>query len=179
MGEDECGFGEFADAARAYGDPLKDAPAAGEQGESAFAAAAGRAQQRVVGLVVRGEDLAAGGLLDRRLDSVTGAVVAPDYLHAPFAIQARLLPMTVRVEPYPVPIGRPTSVTVFAEDADTRAPVAGEVRINNRPVAATNTPFRYTFRCRRVGRPPEVDVVCPEGAVLAPTYEPRSIDFGI
>ncbi len=56
-GEHERGPGEFTDTAGADGDPLKCSPAAGEQGEAAFAEAASRAQQRVVGLVVRGEDL--------------------------------------------------------------------------------------------------------------------------
>ena len=75
-GEHECGLGEFADAAGADGDALEGSPAAGEQGEAAFAEAAGRAQQGVVGLVVRGEDLPVGGLLDRCLDALAGAVVA-------------------------------------------------------------------------------------------------------
>jgi hypothetical protein len=69
-------LGEFADAAGADGDALEGSPAAGEQGEAAFAEAAGRAQQGVVGLVVRGEDLPVGGLLDRGLDALAGAVVA-------------------------------------------------------------------------------------------------------
>ncbi len=75
-GEHERGLGEFADAAGADGDPLECSPAAGEQGEAAFAEAAGRAQQGVVGLVVQGEDLPVGGLLDRCLDALACAVVA-------------------------------------------------------------------------------------------------------
>ena len=74
--EYECGLGEFADAAGAYGDPLECSPAAGEQREAAFAEAAGGPVEGVVGLVVGGEDLPAGGLLDRCLDALACAVVA-------------------------------------------------------------------------------------------------------
>jgi hypothetical protein len=49
---------------------------AGEQGEAAFAAAAGGAVRPVVGLVVRGEDLPAAGLRQRHLDALAGAVLA-------------------------------------------------------------------------------------------------------
>src|SRR5512143_2221552 len=69
-GEHERGLGEFADPAGADGDPLEGSPTAGEQGEATFTETAGGAQQRVVSLVVRGEDLAAGGLLDRGLDAL-------------------------------------------------------------------------------------------------------------
>ena len=57
-------------------DALEGSPAASEQGEAAFTEAAGRAQQRVVGLVVRGEVMPVGGLLDRRLDALACAFVA-------------------------------------------------------------------------------------------------------
>jgi hypothetical protein len=67
--EHKRGLGEFADAAGADGDALEGAPAAGEQGEAGFTDAANRAQQRVVGLAVRGEDLPTAGLLDRRLNA--------------------------------------------------------------------------------------------------------------
>jgi hypothetical protein len=40
MGQDERGAGDVADSAGAGGDVLKGPPAAGEQGESAFAQAA-------------------------------------------------------------------------------------------------------------------------------------------
>ena len=54
---------------------MEGPPTAGEQGEATFAEAAGRAQQGVVGLVVRGEALPSG-LLDRRLDALASAVIA-------------------------------------------------------------------------------------------------------
>jgi hypothetical protein len=63
--EHECGLGKFADSAGANGDALEGSPAACEQGEAAFAEAAARAQQRVVGLVVRGEVMPVGGQLWR------------------------------------------------------------------------------------------------------------------
>ena len=49
MGEDERGAGDVADLAGAGGDVLQGAPAAGEQGEPAFAEAAQRAENRVAG----------------------------------------------------------------------------------------------------------------------------------
>ena len=55
---------------------MEGPPTAGEQGEATFAEAAGRAQQGVVGLVVRGEALPSSGLLDRRLDALASAVIA-------------------------------------------------------------------------------------------------------
>jgi transposase len=68
--EHERGLGELADPAGADGDPLEGSPALGEQREAAFTAAAGGAVQGVIGLVVRGEDLPVGGLLDRCFDAL-------------------------------------------------------------------------------------------------------------
>ena len=69
-------MGKFTDSTGADGDPLQGAPTAGEQREAAFAEAAGGPVEGVVGLVVGGEDLPAGGLLDRCLDALACAVVA-------------------------------------------------------------------------------------------------------
>ena len=40
VGEDECGFGDVADSAWAGGGVVDGSPAAGEEGEAAFAEAA-------------------------------------------------------------------------------------------------------------------------------------------
>jgi hypothetical protein len=68
---------DVADAGRAGGDALQGAPAAGEQGEAALAEGAGGAVQPVVALMVDGQNVAVGRLLDRGVDAVAGAVVAP------------------------------------------------------------------------------------------------------
>jgi hypothetical protein len=52
MGEDERGAGDVADFAGAGGDVLEGAPAAGEQGEPAFAQAPQRALDRIAGAAI-------------------------------------------------------------------------------------------------------------------------------
>lgn len=90
--------------------------------------------------------------------------------------------LTVGVQPHPVPINRALTVTVTATDSSTGSIVAGQVEIDGRVVANTNTPFSYTFtpRRRRVGtrRPPEWEVTYPVGVVVAAGYTDASIDFG-
>src|SRR5215471_16980561 len=76
MGEDEGGAGDVADLAGAGGDVLEGAPAAGKQGESAFAQAAQRAEQRVAGPGIDVEFLSAGWLLDRDVDADAGAFIS-------------------------------------------------------------------------------------------------------
>jgi hypothetical protein len=66
MGEDEGDAGDVADSAGAGGDVLKGAPAAGEQGEPAFAQAAQGAEQRVAGAGIDIKVPPAGGLLRNR-----------------------------------------------------------------------------------------------------------------
>jgi hypothetical protein len=73
--QDQAGFDVVTDASRAGGDSAQCPPAAGEQGEAAFSAAAG-GPVGVVGLVVRGQGLSAAGLADRGADALGGAVVA-------------------------------------------------------------------------------------------------------
>src|SRR4051812_37721321 len=51
-------------------------PAAGQDGESAFSAAAQRSQEQVVGAVVDGEAPAVAGLLVRAMNALAGAGVA-------------------------------------------------------------------------------------------------------
>ena len=65
VGQNERGPGDGADLAGAGGDVLKGAPAAGEQGEPAFAEATKRAEQGVAGAGADTEFLATARLPDR------------------------------------------------------------------------------------------------------------------
>jgi hypothetical protein len=76
MGEYECGFDDVADLAGAGGDVVEGSPAAGEDGEAAFADAAQAAQESVAGAVVDVEDPVTGGVFDRGVHADPGAVVA-------------------------------------------------------------------------------------------------------
>lgn len=76
MGEGECGFDHVPDLAGAGSDVVESAPAAGEDGESAFAQAAQAAQECVVGAGVHVEDLVTCGLFDRGVRANTRALVA-------------------------------------------------------------------------------------------------------
>jgi len=76
MGEDERGAGDVADFAGAGGDVLEGAPAAGEQGEAAFARAAQRALDGVAGAVADVEFPPAGRLFDRNVHADARAVIS-------------------------------------------------------------------------------------------------------
>ncbi|MFS1304014.1 hypothetical protein [Streptosporangium longisporum] len=76
LGEYECTFGDVADFAWARGDVVEDAPAACKEGEAAFAEAAERPQEQVVGTVADAEWAAVGGLLDGSVDAGPSAFVA-------------------------------------------------------------------------------------------------------
>ena len=76
MGEDQGGPGDIADLARAGGDVLEGPPAASEQGESAFAQAAQRAEQCVAGAGIDIEVPPVCGLPCRDMDADSGAVVS-------------------------------------------------------------------------------------------------------
>ena len=69
MGEDERGAGDIADFARAGGDVLEGAPAAGEQDEPAFAQAAHRALDGIAGAGIDIQFPPACGLFDRDVDA--------------------------------------------------------------------------------------------------------------
>jgi hypothetical protein len=66
VGEDEGGAGDVADFAGAGGDVPQGAPAAGEQGEPAFAQAAQRALDGVAGAGIDVQFPPIGGLLNRK-----------------------------------------------------------------------------------------------------------------
>src|SRR5262245_59562962 len=76
MGEDERGAGDVTDLARAGGAVLQGAPAAGEQGEPAFAEAAQGTLEGVAGTDVDIEFPSLRRLPDRDVDADTRAVVA-------------------------------------------------------------------------------------------------------
>lgn len=86
--------------------------------------------------------------------------------------------MSASVTPYPPPLNVAVQVVVRAVDSETGAPVAGRVRINNIDVGATNVPFSYTFRTRRIGVKPNFQTVYPTGDVTAMGYPPVALSFG-
>jgi hypothetical protein len=69
-------------------------------------------------------------------------------------------------------------VTVTATDAGTGAPVTGRVLVNRTDVGPTGTAITTIFRTRRVGRPPDVEVVYPTVTVTAPGYRDADVDMG-
>jgi len=89
--------------------------------------------------------------------------------------------LVVSVTPYPVPVNRTITVTVYASDPTIGASVLGEIKVNGNVVANTNTPFTHNFRTRRrlvSTNPREWEVVYPTGTVIAPGYPATPIDFG-
>ena len=116
-------------------------------------------------------------------------IIAPDYHEMALKItwlEEELPPppppprrgkVLLRVEPAKMPLNRAVDVIVRAEDDLTHAPLAGTVKIDGRVAGNTNSPFRYTFRKRRVGRPPDVEFQEPQGTVSIPGYPDTILDF--
>lgn len=86
--------------------------------------------------------------------------------------------LAVSITPHPLVMNRRTTATVEATDQGTGAAVAGRVLVNGVDVAATNTPFQHTFRTRRVGRPPDVEIIFPTVTVHAAGYADAEVDIG-
>lgn len=89
--------------------------------------------------------------------------------------------LLLNATPYPIRVNRAVTVTVQATDSATGSNVTGQVKIDGKIVADTNTPFTYTFRTKRKlvsKHPPEWEVTYPTGAVSASGYPERPIDFG-
>jgi hypothetical protein len=101
--------------------------------------------------------------------------------------------LLLRVEPYPCPLSRLVTVTVFATDETTGQPVDGEVIIDDsevstrggrRTVGRTNRPFTFTFMAKTVSYyDPEAKGVVtetyyPTGSVVASGYDETPIDWG-
>jgi hypothetical protein len=103
--------------------------------------------------------------------------------NVPVVVQAVLRQMIVYVQPFPVPVGRSVVLTVFAQDAQTHAPLSGSVTFNGLVVASTNTPFNYTLPIKRVLDPETKQWTAepnpPNGVVTAPGYATAHIDFGV
>jgi hypothetical protein len=83
MGEDEARANDVADLAGADGDVLQRPPAAGEQGEPAFAQAAQRPLEGVAGAGIDIEALAAGRLAHRDVDADPGVAEEPGMAEPP------------------------------------------------------------------------------------------------
>jgi len=77
MGEDEGGAGDIADLGGAGGEVLQGPPAAGEQGEPAFSAAAQRALEGVTGAGIDIGLPPVCGSPDRDVDADAGACSCP------------------------------------------------------------------------------------------------------
>jgi hypothetical protein len=110
---------------------------------------------------------------------VTVVVSAAGYPNAFFNVTAYTPTLAVTVIP-PLPgIGRPVQVTVHAVDSTTGIVPSGcRVWIDGINVAATDAPFPYTFRLRRVGPLTNPSFVYPTGIVRAAGYPDTAIDFG-
>src|SRR5260370_262909 len=63
----------------------------------------------------------------------------------PVDVQPALPTMKVSVQPYPVPLVKPVSVTISSFDAVTSAPLAGSVLLDGAPVGTTGTAFSMTI----------------------------------
>jgi hypothetical protein len=93
--------------------------------------------------------------------------------------------MAARIEPHPVPTDVPVQVVVRAENVWTHEPVAGQVQIDGQNVGATNTPFTFIFRMKRVRvfdsetRTWHYESVPPKGRVTAPGYFAVDLDLGL
>ena len=90
--------------------------------------------------------------------------------------------LTVAVLPYPVRANRSVTVEVTATDLSGN-PLAGEVLIDEQPVAPTNTPFQYTFEVQRRRDPDsrlrEWEIVQPVCVVQVPGFEDEVVDLGL
>jgi hypothetical protein len=111
-----------------------------------------------------------------------GTVTAPSYPVTRFSFDVRDCRLQVSATPREIALNQPVQVTVFAKDATTQAPVAGEVKVNGGAVAGTNTPFTYTFRpVRRRFRDPDtgqwVETTGPPSVTVgAPRYREAVVD---
>jgi hypothetical protein len=110
---------------------------------------------------------------------VTVTVSAAGYPNAFFNVTAYTPSLVVTVIP-PLPgMGRPVQITVHAVDSTTGTVPSGcRVWIDGINVAATDTPFTYIFRSRRVGPLTNPTIVFPTGVVKTPGYPDTAIDFG-
>jgi hypothetical protein len=75
-----------------------------------------------------------------------GTVQAAGYPTASFTVKSPPPPrLRVWIQPFPVPKGVPTQLTVFAVNDQTNAPVSGAVLEDAQQIGTTNTPFTHTL----------------------------------
>jgi hypothetical protein len=110
---------------------------------------------------------------------VTVVVSAAGYPNVSFNVTAYTPALVVTVIP-PLPgIGKPVQVIVHAVDSTAGiVPPGCRVWIDGINVAATDTPFTYTFHARRVGPLTNPSFVYSTGIVTAPGYPDAAINFG-
>jgi hypothetical protein len=96
----------------------------------------------------------------------TGVVTAGGYPNASVTFPLYTPQLRVWVDPTVLLVGLPQSITIHAVDANTNAPVAGRVLINGQDLAATGTPFAYTFAASP-----------PAGLVRSPQYPDAAIPW--
>ena len=80
------------------------------------------------------------------------------------------------ISPFPVPMNKSIQATVKAVDSQTKALIAGRVKINNLEVANTNTPFTVTFRTRTTS---EGEITFPWVTVTAFGYNETEVGLGV
>lgn len=95
---------------------------------------------------------------------LSGGVHATGYPGKGFPIGLFTPEMQVSVTPSPIPTGLPVQLTVRAVDKRTGLPVNGRVKFDGVDIAATNTPFLFTFGLR-----------APVGVVSAQFYADAAI----
>jgi hypothetical protein len=97
------------------------------------------------------------------------------------------LPISVRVEPYPMPVNKQTQTIVHVTDTSTGAQLSGTARIINPGSTGqnfpTNTSFPFTFGTKTTTIPspdgPVRKITFPTGYVTVPGGYPQTpIDFG-
>ena len=86
--------------------------------------------------------------------------------------------LAVAATPHPVAVNRSRQVTITAADSVTGAAVSGRVLSNGVDVGPTNAAFTTIFRTRRIGRPPDVEIIYPTVVVRAPGYADTDVDCG-
>jgi len=87
----------------------------------------------------------------------------------------------VAVSPQTTPLNTPTTTTVTAANPETNGNVDGRVVIDGQDVAATGTPFEYTFATRtemKKRRNPETGRLEFEEIEIPPSAVVRAVGFG-
>jgi hypothetical protein len=106
-----------------------------------------------------------------------GVVSAPFYPDAAIAWPPlSRSTISTGITPLPPPMNKTIQTTIFANNEQTGAPVAGRVKIDGTDVGPTNTVITTIFRTRRVGA--ELEIVGPKVEVSASGYTNALVDIG-